>query len=161
MPKLVETIGTQHGLLVEHQMLAFPNYALEDHWKDGCIQVMIKSGNFDFVVVQQGPSSQAEGRHMLLEYGALIQQLCKQHDTTLAFYMVWPALANYTNFDGVILNYTEAATTTGALLCPVGQIWKQHFDQTNDFSYYGPDNFHPSLKGSEVAAETIYKVLFP
>ena len=46
-------------------MLARANYALKDHWNEGELQSLIKSGNFDFVVVQQGPSSQAEGRAML------------------------------------------------------------------------------------------------
>jgi lysophospholipase L1-like esterase len=73
--------------------------------------------------------------------------------------MVWPAQTNYKMFDGVILNHTDVASKTNALLCPVGEIWKEHFEATNDFSYYGPDQFHPSLAGSQVAAEVIYKTL--
>ena len=142
-------------------MLAKPDYALEDHWNDGELQSLIKSGHFDFVVVQQGPSSQSEGRAMLFNYGEKIQSLCRQHNCRLAFFMVWPARANYQTFDGVILNHTDAADKTNALLCPVGKIWKEHFDASNDFSYYGSDQFHPSLAGSQVAAKVIYKTLIP
>lgn len=161
LPALVKQIAAGQGREVEVQSLTFGNYALEDHWNDGCVQVLIASGYYDFVVVQQGPSSQAEGRAILLEYGQLLKDLCQKADTQLAFYMVWPALANYANFDGVIKNYSDAATITKSVLCPAGRVWKQHFDDTGDFSYYGPDSFHPSLLGSHVAAQSIYESLFP
>jgi hypothetical protein len=161
LPELVEKLGEKSNINIniKTQMLAKPNYALEDHWNEGELQRVIKSGKFDFVVVQQGPSSQAEGRAMLFDSGEKIQALCKQHNSKLAFFMVWPARANYKTFDGVIQNHTEAATKTNAVLCPVGKIWKEHFDATNDFSYYGPDQFHPSMAGSQVAAAVIYKTL--
>lgn len=161
LPAKVAAIGLSKGNLIEKEMLAKPNYALEDHWNEGCLQALIKSGYYDFVVVQQGPSSQADGAKSLLEYGGYIQELCKANDTKLAFYMVWPARINYHTFPGVITNYTNAAYATGAILCPAGQAWKQYIDRTGDWSYYGPDEFHPSLLGTQVAAEIIYKSIFP
>ncbi len=161
LPSKVAAIGSAKGNLIEKEMLAKPNYALEDHWNEGCLQVMIKSGHYDFVVVQQGPSSQSDGARMLLEYGGYIQELCKANDTKLAFYMVWPARVYYQTFPMVITNYTNAANATGAILCPAGHAWKQYIDRTGDWSYYGPDEFHPSPLGTNVAAEIIYKSLFP
>lgn len=161
LPSRVAAIGASKDNLLEKEMIAKPNYALEDHWTEGCIQAMIKSGFYDFIVVQQGPSSQSDGAKSLLEYGTLISDLCKANDTKLAFFMVWPAKVNYNTFSGVITNYMNAAYATGAILCPVGYAWKQYMDQSGDFSYYGPDEFHPSEKGSDVAAEIIYKALFP
>ena len=70
-----------------------------------------------------------------------------------------PPDSNYENFNGVINNYTDAANSTNSILCPVGKIWKEYCDKTNDYSYYGPDQFHPSLKGSEITAEVIVKSL--
>jgi hypothetical protein len=157
----VAAIGADRGNLIEKEMLAKPNYALEDHWNEGCLQELIKSGYYDFVVIQQGPSSQSDGAQSLLEYGGYIQELCKANDTKLAFFMVWPAKVNYHTFPGVINNYMTAAYTTGAILCPVGFAWKQYIDRTGDWSYYGPDEFHPSPLGSSIAADIIYKNLFP
>jgi hypothetical protein len=74
--------------------------------------------------------------------------------------MVWPSLHYYHTFNGVIESYTLAANATSSILCPVGEVWKSYFDETEDFSYYGPDGFHPSLKGSNVAAQVIYESLF-
>jgi len=159
LPAIVTRIGKDSGIKINTTMIAYPNYALEDHWNDGQIQIEIASGKYDFVVVQQGPSSQADGRAMLFDYGARIKALCDRHNAKLAFYMVWPAFANFHTFDGVIKNYTDAAAVTNSLLCPVGKAWKEYFLATGDYSYYGPDMFHPSIKGSENAALIIYKAL--
>ena len=141
-------------------MQAFPAYALEDHWALGKMQDRIAEGDIDFLVIQQGPSSQAYGRETLFEYGQIMDALCRQYNTRLAYFMVWPSRVYYDTFDAVIANYRDAAASNGAILCPVGAEWKQHFDQTSDFSYYGPDAFHPSLKGSQVAAGIIARSLF-
>jgi hypothetical protein len=160
LPDLVEQAAISVGKEVVAGMVALPNYALEDHWFDGEVNKLIASGSYQYVVVQQGPSSQADGRTMLLEYGRLIKDLCDKHQVKLAFFMVWPAKVNYHMFPGVIANYTEAARQTNSILCPVGAIWKSKMDATNDFSYFGEDGFHPSLKGSQSAAEIIVKYLF-
>lgn len=157
LPSLVEKYAKTKGILVKTKMIAFPNYGLEDHWNDKEIQKLIKSKNYDYVIVQQGPSSQEYGRTSLLEYGEKLNNLCNENKTKLVFFMVWPSKMYYYTYDGVIKNYTNAANQLSALLCPVGKVWKAHFDKTKDFSYYGVDGFHPSLKGSKITAEVIVK----
>lgn len=161
LPTLVKEIGVEKGIDIGVKTVAEGNYAIVDHWSDGEAQRQIRRGIFDFVVMQQGPSSQQEGRDLLLEGGELFKPLCDEFEAQLAFYMVWPSLTYYHTFDGVIRSYTLAATTHDAILCPVGQVWKDHFDRTDDFSYYYQDGFHPSPEGSQVAAEVIYESLFP
>lgn len=160
LPAILTRIGKDSGIKINTTMIAHPNYALEDHWNDGQVQALIESGKFHFVIIQQGPSSQADGRAMLFEYGARIKALCDRHNARLAFFLVWPAFSNFQSFDGVIKNYTDAAAATGSLLCPVGLLWKKYFSETGDYSYYGPDMFHPSVKGTESAARIIMETLF-
>lgn len=160
LPGIVTNIGKSRGVEIVTEMLAYPNYALEDHWNDGRLQTLIATKKYHFVVVQQGPSSQMDGRIMLLDYGARIKNICTPHNTKLAFFMVWPAQVNFHTFDGVIANYTDAAIATNSLLCPVGKLWKEYFLSSGDYSYYGPDMFHPSQMGTANAAQVIYETLF-
>lgn len=160
LPKLVEKSGQQKGIEIKTKMIAFPNYAIIDHWADGEVQKQIATKDFDFVILQQGPSSQNDGREMLIEYGEKFKTLCKINDAKLCFFMVWPSLNYYHTFDGVIKNYKDAATINDAILLPIGTAWKRHFDLTNNFDYYGSDGFHPSLTGSQVAADVIIESLF-
>ena len=161
LPGLVKDAAKERDITIETRMLAYPNYAIIDHWADGQVQILIESKEYDYVIIQQGPSSQQEGYRWLLNNGAEYAALCADNDAKLAYYMVWPALEFYHTFDKVIANYSAAARANNAILCPVGQVWKDYQDQTNDFSYYGPDDFHPSLKGSKVAAQVIANSLFP
>lgn len=160
LPGLVKSYAKDKNKNIEADMLALPNYALVDHLADGELQQMIKSKKYQYVVVQQGPSSQAEGRTLLLEAAAVIKELCVENDAQMVIFMVWPAYDNYNNFDGVIKNYSDAAKINEAILCPVGKKWKEYIDATGDLSYYGPDLFHPSLKGSEEAAKIIFESIY-
>lgn len=160
LPNLVKDYGKTKGKSISVKSVAYGNYALIDHWEDGEIQALIETQSYNYVIVQQGPSSQAFGKALLLEYGEKISNLCRENYTNLAFYMVWPSITYYDTFQGVIDNYRLVATLNNDLLCPVGEVWKSHFDTTNDFSYYGSDGFHPSLEGSQVAAQVIYEALF-
>jgi len=160
LPKMVKNLARKKGIAVKLKTIAFPDYALIDHWKDGIAQKEIRENNYDFVIIQQGPSSQPEGREMLIEYGKNFSDLCKENDTKLCYFMVWPSLTYYHTFGGVINNYNEAAKLNGAILLPVGKIWKSNFDATNNFDYYASDGFHPSKKGSKIAAEIIVEYLF-
>ena len=160
LPNIVKLIAKQKGIILTTKMIAFANYSIEDHWKDGEVQNQLNKKTYDFVIIQQGPSSQANGKKMLINYGKKYTELCKINNVKLCYFMVWPSINYYHTFKGVINNYREAAIKNNAIICPVGERWKTYFDTTNNFDYYSVDGFHPSVKGSQVAAEIIVLSLF-
>ncbi len=159
LPKLVEQHAKTKGLRIKTHMMAFSDYGLEDHWNDGKVQQMIARKHYDFVVLQQGPSSQSAGRTMLIDYGKKFKALCLRYDCQLGFFMVWPSLNYYHTFDGVIRNYKDAAIMTDAILFPVGEAWRIYTDSSVKKDYYDSDGFHPSYKGSRMAALIIVEQL--
>lgn len=161
LPNLVvEYAKKNKEIIVTTQMIAFPNYAIEDHWKEGKIQKLLKSKSFDYIIIQQGPSSQEAGRKMLIDYGEKLQKLSKSSNSQLCYFMVWPSLTYYNTFNNVIKNHKEAANLNSATLIPVGEYWKSYVEKNKDYSFYGPDGFHPSEKGSKIAAKIIVDTLF-
>lgn len=160
LPELVKSEAKSKGINLKTKMLALPNYALLDHWNDGIVQKEIQSKIYDYVIVQQGPSSQAFGKEILINYGKKYNNLCKVNGAQLCYFMVWPSISYYKTFDGVIKNHKEAARLNDALLIPVGEIWKSYFETTGHLDYYSEDGFHPSIKGSQIAAKTIVQYLF-
>ena len=159
LPNLVRDRAYENGITIQTTAVALNNYGLEDHWFDGQVKTMIETNDYDFVIIQQGPSSQGYGRSSLIQYGGYFKEVCDANDAELAYFMVWPSLQYYDTFPGVIRNYTDASNINDARLCPVGLRWQSFFDQSNDFTYYGPDGFHPSLAGSKAAAAVILQSL--
>jgi len=161
VPVMVKNLGKAMGRKLDTECVCYPNYGLEDHWNDGRIQKKIEKGAYDFVLFQQGPSSQAYGRQSLLEYGGKISTLAKEHGTQPVYFMVWPSLQYYRTFAGVIKNHRDAAESNEAIVIPLGELWQQYRASANMPNLYGPDGFHPSSAGSFLAALSIYKTLFP
>ncbi|WP_412985969.1 SGNH/GDSL hydrolase family protein [Pontimicrobium sp. IMCC45349] len=159
LPQLVEEYAKPYGITLNTKMIAYPNYAIEDHWKDGKVQKHISSKKYDFVIIQQGPSSQKNGRKMLIEYGKKYNDLCKLNQTQLCYFTVWPSLRYYYTFDDVIKNHKDAAEINNSILLPVGKVWKEYIDTTNNKKYYSSDGFHPSITGSQIAAKIIVENL--
>lgn len=162
MPKILEHIVSKFGKSTTTASVSKPNYALEDHWNDGEFQAMLKKGGIKHVIVQQGPSSQSYGKESLITFGEKFKTVCNEAGASLGFYMVWPSRKYYYTFDGVIANYSNAATHNQALLFPVGVAWRAYNqDATSKQSLYDSDGFHPSGAGSFLAALTIFHQLYP
>lgn len=161
LPIILEEIAAEFEGSIHATTMAFPNYAIEDHWNEGKFQKSLSENNFQYVIIQQGPSSQPDGKEMLVNYGAKMKSECDKNGANLAYFMVWPSKQYYYTFDGVIQNYAYAAEFNKSILFPVGRLWKKYEATSNTESLYGPDNFHPSKAGSFLAALTIFHGLFP
>lgn len=159
LPELVKELGEQDGLEIKYTSLSFPNYALEDHWNAGKLQEELDKEEYDLVIAQQGPSALPESQELLLEYCKKFRKLCDAKKTKLALYMVWPSRSRFFDLDNVIYSYTHAAKKTKSLLCPAGLAWKNAWALDSSLALYGPDNFHPGIDGSVLAALTIYAAI--
>jgi hypothetical protein len=74
------------------------NTGLEDHWNSGGLPA-IRSGAWDFVVLQQGPSA-TEGRPSLWEFAERFADEIRAIGAMPALYMVWPSGSRSFDFDG-------------------------------------------------------------
>lgn len=133
---------------------SFPNYGLQDHWGDSRTRDAIGAGNWDYVVLQQGPSA-TEGRPSLLEYTVRFAGEIQAVGAATALYMVWPSSNRDFDFDGVAESYALAASSVGGLLFPGGEVWRAAWRRDPTLGLYGPDGFHPSFLGSYAVALTI------
>lgn len=159
LPQIVQELAKHDGVQLQYTTFLYPNYSLEDHWKEGKVQRAIESQTFDFVVAQQGPSALPESQVLLTDYATRLAEICKKNNVKMALYMVWPSLARSFDLENVIQSYTQAAQKINLLLCPAGLAWKYAWQLEPQLSLYGQDNFHPSLKGSLLASLTIYGTL--
>lgn len=161
LSKILEQIAKKSGESINTKSLCFPNYAIIDHLNEGKLQQVLTKEKFDYLVVQQGPSSQEEGKKMLINDGKKLKKLCEKHQVKMVYFMVWTSKKWYHTFNLVIKNHEVAAQKNEALLFPVGKIWKAYNESKGKESLYDSDGFHPSKTGSFLAALTMFHELYP
>lgn len=149
MAALAESAGA--GRIAVHAV-AFPDFSLEDHWNDGSAARAIDGGDFDVVVLQQGPSALEESRVLLIDYATRFAAIIRGAGGEPALYMVWPSRARFGDFQRVSDSYRIAADSVDGLFLPCGDAWRAAWTRDSLLALYGPDGFHPSALGTYAAA---------
>ncbi len=156
LPDLVAGIAAAVNVPWASQVEAAGGYGLEDHWVSTSLQRTIANGNWDWVVLQQGPSALPESRVNLVYWTQQFDVKIRAAGAHTALYMVWPDATRYSAFDSVSASYRAAATAVGGTILPAGDAWIAAWRLDGSLPLYGSDNFHPDIAGSYLAALTIF-----
>jgi hypothetical protein len=157
LPKLVEAVSRRggEGAALVTTLLAAPDFALEDHYRQKGLLARLERERFDDVVLQQGPSSLPESRANLVEWSKRFAARIRVAGGRPALFTVWPATARSGDFPRVVTSYAEAARAVDGLLLPAGAAWQAAWRLEPSLGLYGSDGFHPSPLGSYLAALVI------
>lgn len=156
VPGMVRALATAAGLgwRVEAELVG--GAGLQQHWERGLVQQRIRAGQWDAVVLQQGPSSLPESRANLRQWTGEFDRLVRQAGGRSALYMVWPELSRLEVFDRVRDSYALAARDVDGWFLPAGEAWRAAWREEPGLQLYGGDGFHPTVAGSWAAALTIF-----
>ena len=160
LPEMARALAAAAGERLEVEMVAMPDWSLEDHWAGGGARAAIARGGWDVVVLQQGPSALPESRALLVDYAQRFAAEIREGDAEPALYAVWPSRARSGDFDRASESYRQAAAVTAGIHFPAGEAWRAAWAADPTIALYGPDAFHPSEAGTYLAALVIYGRLF-
>ncbi len=158
LPGAVATVAAAVGRDVSVASVAFPNFALEDHWNRG-VAATIREMRPDIVVMQQGPSSLPENQAHLAAWSSVLTEVVREVGGQPALLMVWPGLDRDFAFDAVRDSYRAAADSVGGTFIPAGEALRALHAARPDLTPYGPDGFHPSDIGTVLAAYVVVGTL--
>lgn len=156
LPGLVQALFQTAGLNLEVSMVANPDFSLGDHWRERAARRAIQRKRWSFVVLQQGPSSQADSRRQLREHVSWFAPLIRAAGAIPALYSTWPMHSRMIDFAPAELSYALAAADVGGILLPAAGAWRHAFDLAPDVQLYDNDGLHPNAHGSLLAALTIF-----
>jgi hypothetical protein len=159
LPGMVCQLARSVGRKLVCDSLALPDYGLEQHWQSGKARTLIATGQWDVVVLQQGPSALPESRRVLVDYTRRFDTEIKKAGARTALYMVWPSRQRRGDMEGVSQSYRAAAKAIDGLLLPVGDAWRAALMADRDLPLYAADGFHPSGVGTYLAALVVYRHL--
>jgi hypothetical protein len=158
LPGTVAGLAGSANVTIHVASVARPNLALIDH-VEGSSDALeaIRQGGWNYVVLQQGPSSLALSRDTLLLATRLLATEIRAVGARTALLMVWPESSRFAVFDDVRDSYQAAADEVGGLFFPAGEAWRTAWASDPQLQLYGPDGYHPSELGTYLAALVVYE----
>lgn len=158
LPGTVARIGSMAGVSIYVQSVALPNFAVIDHASGLSNAVEIIRGRvWDYVVLQQGPTTTQIGRDTLILAVRQLDPLIRRAGGRPALLMIWPPAGNADAFDVVRQSYQQAADAVAGLFLPGGEAWRAVLAANPELPLYGPDGFHPTELGTYLTALVVYE----
>jgi hypothetical protein len=125
LPRVFLNLVTSAGDSAEVAAVVRGGFALVDHAAglSDAVQV-IQSRRWDYVILQQGPSSLPISRDTLIVGTKLLNNFIRAAGGITAELMVWPPKDNIEAFDAVRLSYQAAAEAVQGVFLPAGEAWR-------------------------------------
>lgn len=139
--------------------VAYPDFSLEDHLVQGNAEHVLKSHDWEFVILQQGPSSLASSRVLLERDAKRFAPLIAKAQAKPALFMVWPTEDRKFAFTDVRDSYRAAAVDIDALFLPAGMSWLEAWKRDPSLVLYS-DGLHPTPMGTYLAALVIFQRIY-
>lgn len=160
LPAMVAAVAEQAGVpRPVTGMVALPNASLEDLMAEGSARERLRASRWDFVVLQQGPSTQPDSRVHLIEWTRQWAPLIRQTGAEPVLYMVWPGVERVAATEDARVNYRDAARAVAGRFAPVGAGWRLALTAAPSPGVASGDGFHPSVAGTYLAAVVLVAVM--
>jgi len=159
IPGIVQALADSAGgdqLAVE--TVAGADLALIDHWNQGTARHEIAEGGWEWVVLQQGPSSVEVNRDTLRLATQLFGGAIATVQARTALFSAWPQENRRQDFPRAIESYTLAAADVNGILLPIAAAWLAAWARNPNLRLYA-DGLHPSPQGAYLSALVIYCTL--
>src|ERR1051325_7106281 len=135
-----------------------PDLALIDHWNLGDARRAVTAESWEWVVLQQGPSSVELNRDTLRLATRLFAGEMAGVKARPALFSAWQSAARRQDFDRAIESYKIAAADVSGLFLPVASAWLAAWRRDSTLQLYA-DGLHPSVQGAYLSSLVVYAVL--
>lgn len=158
LPARVRQLTGRNATAPDTRMRAEPDYALADHLRERAFLEALAQP-WDWVVLQQGPSSLSTSRDELMASARAIATRLAGRPTRIALFSAWPAAQRIGASREGEASYRLAAEAIGACVLPVAAAWRLAGDDRNMPALYQADRLHPTRAGTRLAALVVVRGL--
>lgn len=148
---IARSIGDQD---LQTATVAFPDYALEDHIPEGTALRALRDARWEYVVMQQGPSSLPANQVLLADGARALLPSIRAAGATPVLFMVWPQSSRLQDFPAVRTSYRNAAAAVNGIFAPAGDAWTAAWELDPTLQLY-VDGLHPNPPGTYLSAIVI------
>ena len=159
LPGTVSALARSVNDTIRTMSIALPNFAVIDHalGLSNALEA-IKSQPWEYVILQQGPTTTAINRDTLIIATKALDPFVKSAGGRTAMMMAWPDAVSPQLFPLVLASSQAAANSVeGGVFIPAGEAWRAALEQDATLPLYGPDGYHPAPLGTYLAALVVYE----
>lgn len=146
-------------LTVEIQTLTAGTVRLKDH-VESSRTAEIREGTWDVVILQEDPHWAT--RDEFFEAVRKFDKEIKAAGAHTVLFMPWErdTRIKFITTDEIAENHRQIAAELGIKVAPVGLAWQRSIKERPDLELYAPDRYHPSARGTYLAACVLYATIF-
>jgi hypothetical protein len=159
LPGLLSSLAADRNLSIQHQLISSGGASLRNHWNAGKAAAAINTGEFDYVVLQEQSTLPAKNSVRMAENVRLFDPLIKDAGARMVLYMTWAREHSPETQQAITDAYNKIGDELGAIVVPVGSVWKTLLAKHDEPVLYDRDQSHPTLAGSYLAACVFLAVL--
>jgi hypothetical protein len=173
MPSLTGNMAAQRNIPYYKQSSIKGGRGWSAHWSEDTVALnLIKGGNWDYVILQDGSSGALSSNFAnFVYYGKLFTNEVYKAGAKPILYMTWayedrvPKYDSVNNrwlpsmYDTIRDNYYRLADTTGAYVAPIGIVHAETWKENGGVDLWA-DGTHPNAAGANVSAGTHFATLF-
>jgi hypothetical protein len=157
LPGTLRRIALLGGDTIRTAESSGPNFALIDHASGASNAVAaVKSQQWDWVILQQGPTPPGVCRDTLILATKAFDPLIKAQHGRTAVFQTWPLAGPIAWFDNISPSFVMSAAAVSGTLMPIGDAWRRALLEDPTLPLYSGDGLHPSATGTYLAALVIY-----
>lgn len=152
----------ERGLTIETDRSIMPGKGLKDHWARGEAAQMIRTGKYDYVVLQEYRFWSAEEHHQILQIARNFNEVIRASGAKPLLYCTWarkvPVAESAAEQKRVTDGYGRVARELDAAVIPVGPAWQVAKEQGQELNLmmYEDAAFHPTLYSAYLSACVFY-----
>lgn len=138
---------------------------LERHWEVGEAAREIRSGNWNYVILQgqsmlgSNDLTDPDSPNQFYKYARKLHAEIKKSGAETIFLMTW-ARKNLPEQQKYLTNaYQKIVAELGSKLAPAGSVW-ENCRKISDIALYRKDRSHPAIAGTYLTALTLFGTIF-
>src|SRR5260221_5058618 len=160
LPGLIAHLAAATGKSFHHDLISAGGASLRMHWNAGKALKKIRAGNYDYVVLQEQSTLPIKNAKLMHENVRLFDEVIRAAGSKTILYMTWARQHAPESQQAITDAYTSIGRELGAMVVPVSLAWQNFLCKHDRPVLHDPDQSHPTLAGSYLAACSFFAILF-
>lgn len=160
LPALLPELASARDLCVHHDLISVGGASLRTHWNAGQAAQAVKTGGYDYVILQEQSTLPVKNPLRMAENVRLFDEVIKLASSKTVLFMTWARHRTPEAQQAITDAYHTIGKELGAIVVPVGLAWQSFQAKHDKPVLHDRDQSHPTLAGSYLAACVFLAVLF-